>query len=138
MFKERKSSFRKNMAILVCAAFIFMVFPEVTYAATKPSSKRFQFPEEFILFISTVFSFASPNSSPLGYDLGFICSLSRNKPKLPRQARNGQGIPNGQVVQNDQGDQDSQGDQNGQEQNGLINGHGNSTSKKKPKGKGDD
>lgn len=120
MFKERKSSFRKNMAILVCTAFIFMVFPEVTYAATKPSYKKFQFPEESILFIFTVFSFASSNLSPLGYDLAFSRSLSRNRLRFPKQA---------EIVQDDQDDQ---------EQNGLFNGHGNSTSKKKPKGKGDD
>jgi len=120
MFKERKSSLRKNMVFLVCVAFIFMIFPEVTHAATKPSSERFPFPEESISLIHSVFSFASMNLSHLGYDLAFIYSQSSNKPKLPQQAKNGKG------------------NKNGHKQNSSFNSSGNSTSKKKPKSKDDD
>ncbi len=120
MFKERKSSLRKNMVFLVCVAFIFLIFPEVTQAATKPSSERFPFPQESISLISVVFSFASLNLSPLGYDLGLFYCLSKNKPKPPKQAKNGKG------------------NKNGQKQNGSFNSSGNSTSKKKPKSKDDD
>lgn len=120
MFKDRKSSLRKNMAFLVCVAFIFMVFPEVTHAATKPSSERFPFPKESISLISAVFSFASLNLSPLGCDLALFYSLSSNKPKLPHQAKNGKG------------------NKNGQKQNSSFNSNGNSTSKKPPEGKDDD
>ncbi len=119
MFKERKSFLRKNMVFLVCVAFILVIFPEATHAATKPSSERFPFPQESTLLISTVFSFASLNLSPLGYDLAFFYSLSSNKPKPPRQTKNGKG------------------NKNGQKQNGSFNSSGNSTSQKKPKGKDD-
>ncbi len=119
MFKERKSSLRKNMVFLVCLAFIFLIFPKTTHAATKPSSERFPFPKESTLLISTVFSFVSLNLSPLGYDLGLFYCLSKNKPKPPIQAKNGKG------------------NKNGHKQNSSFNSSGNSTSKKKPKGKDD-
>jgi len=119
MFKERKNSLRKNMVFLVCLAFIFLIFPEVTQATTKPSSERFPFPKESALLISTVFSFVSLNLSPLGYDLGLFYCLSKNKPKPPIQAKNGKG------------------NKNGHKQNSSFNSSGNSTSKKKPKGKDD-
>ncbi len=117
MFKERKSSFRKNLVFLVCVAFIFLIFPEVTKATTKPSSERFPFPKESTLLISAVFSFASLNLSPLVYDLAFFYSLSSNKPKLSHKAKNGKG------------------NKNGHKQNSSFNSSGNSTSKKKPKSK---
>ena len=117
MFKERKNSLRKNMVFLVCLAFIFLIFPEVTQATPKPSSERFPFPKESTLLISAVFSFASLNLSPLGYDLGLFYCLSKNNPKPPRQAKNGKGS------------------KNGHKQNSSFNSSGNSTSKKKPKGK---
>lgn len=120
MFKERNSSLRKNMVFLVCVAFIFVIFPEFTHAATRSSSERFPFPKESNPLISALFSFASLNLSPLGYDLAFFYSQSSNKPKLPHQAKNGNG------------------EKNGQNQNSSFNGNGNSTSKKPPEGKDDD
>ncbi len=119
MFKERKSSLRKNMVFLVCVAFIFVIFPEATHAATRSSSERFPFTKESTLQISAVFSFAGLNLYPLGYDLAFIYSQSSNKPKLPKQAKNGNG------------------EKKGQKQNSSFNGNGNSTSKKTPEGKDD-
>jgi hypothetical protein len=120
MFKERKSSLRKNMVFLVCVAFIFMIFPEATHAATRSSSERFPFPKESTLLISAVFFFAGLNLSTPAYDLALFCSLSSNTPKLPHQAKNGNG------------------NKNGQKQNSSLNDHGNSTSQKKPKSKDDD
>jgi len=120
MFKERKNSLRKNMVFLVCVAFIFLIFPEATHAATRSSSERFPFPKESTLLISAVFSFACLNLSPLGYDLAFFYILSNNKPKLPHQAKNGEG------------------NKNGQKQNSFFNSSGNSTSQKKPQSKDDD
>lgn len=116
MFKERKSSFKKNMAFLVCVAFILMVFPETTHAATKPSSKRFPFPKESTSFISAVFSFASLNLSPVRYNLAFFYSLSNSNAELPHQANDGNG------------------NKNDQKQNGSVSSNGNSTSKKPPEG----
>ena len=40
MFSKRKRSFTRNMAILVCVAFILVTIPEVTYAAASSSSGR--------------------------------------------------------------------------------------------------
>ena len=120
MFKERKSSLRKNMVFLVCVAFIFLIFPEATHAATRSSSERFPFPEESTLLIYAVFSFVGLNLSPLGYDLAFFYSQSSHKTKLPKQAKNGNG------------------EKNGHKQNSSFKSNGNSTSQKKPKGKDDD
>lgn len=105
------------MAFLVCVAFILMVIPEVTHAATRSSSERFPFPKESIPLISAVFSFAGLNLSPFGYDLAFFCSLSSNQPKLPHQAKN------------------DNGNKNGQKQNSSLNSNGNSTSTKTPQPK---
>jgi hypothetical protein len=117
MFKERKSSLRKNMVFLVCVAFILVIFPEATHAATRSSSERFPFPKESTLLISAVFSFAGLNLSHLGYDLAFIYSQSSNSPKLLQEAKNGNG------------------EKNDQKQNSSLSDHGNSTSKKPPEGK---
>ncbi len=119
MFKIRNSSLRKNVVFLVCVAFIFMIFPEATHAATRSCSERFPFAKESTPLISAVFSFASLNLSPLGYDLAFFYSLSNNKPKPTDQ------------------DENDNGEKNGQQQKGSFNGNGNSTSQKKPKGKDD-
>jgi len=84
MFKEKKSSFRKSMAFLVFVAFIFTVFPEVTHAATNPSSDTYPFPKKYIRFISAIFSFAGLNLSTSAYDLALFYSLgnltSQKKP----------------------------------------------------------
>ena len=119
MFKERKNSFRRNMAILVCVAFISMVFPEVTQAATRSSSERFPFPKESISLISAVISFASLNLSPLGYDLAFFYSLSNNSPILPDESK---------IVK---------WDYYVKKKESFIKSNGNSTSKKPPEGKDD-
>ena len=119
MFKERKSSLRKNMVFLVCVAFILLIFPEVTQATTKPSSERFPFPKESTLLISAVFSFAGLNLYIPVYDLALFYSLSSNKPKLSHQDENGNG------------------EKNDQKQNSSLNDHGNSTSKRPPEGKDD-
>lgn len=87
MFKARTSSLRKNMAILVCAAFILLVFPEVTQAATKPSSRTSHFLKESSPLISAVFSFVSLNSSPLGYDLAFLLGVTNNWLILPDESK---------------------------------------------------
>jgi hypothetical protein len=120
MFKERKSSFKKNMAFLVFVAFIFTFFPEVTHAATKPSSEGFPFLKESIPLISAIFSFASLNLSTSAYDQALFCSLSSNRPKYP---------PRVKIVK---------GNKNGQKPKGSIRSNGNSTSKKPPSSKDDD
>ena len=120
MFKERKSSFRKNMAFLVCVAFILTFFPQTTQAAAKPSSSTFPFPKESIPLISAIFSFASLNLSTSAYDLALFYSLSSNRSKLPKRAKTGRL------------------NRNGQGQKSSFNSLGNSTSLKKPKSKDGD
>jgi hypothetical protein len=87
MFNERKSSFMKNMAFLVCVAFILMIFPQVTHGATRSSSERFPFPKESSPLISAIFSFASLNLSPIGCDLSLFCSVSINSLILPEESK---------------------------------------------------
>ena len=119
MFKERKSSFRKNMALLVFVAFILTVFPEISHAATKPSSNTYPFPKDSIPLISAIFSFASLNLSTSAYDLALFYSLSGPRPKLPPHAK--------KVVV-----------QTGQKNKGSFNSNGNLTSQKKPVSQDDD
>jgi hypothetical protein len=116
MFKVRNSSLRKNVAFLVCVAFILVFFPEVTNAATRSSSERFPFPKESSPLISTVFSFVSLNLSPFGYDLAFFYSLLNNTPIVP--------------------DKDNKDiwDVRGRKK-GYTKSNGNSTSQKKPQDK---
>jgi hypothetical protein len=118
MFKERRSSFRKNIVFLVCITFVLMVFPQVTQAATRSSSKRFSLHKESTPLISAVFSFASLNSSLFGCDLALFYCLSKNAPIPPEQLKKGKG------------------GKDGNKNNGPpVNIGGNSTSKKKPKSK---
>lgn len=83
MFRARTRSFRKNMAILVCATLILLVLPELTHAATKPSSRTSHFLKESSPLISAVFSFISQNLSPFGYELALFCSVSSYTPIVP-------------------------------------------------------
>lgn len=118
MYKKRSNSFKKSMAFLVFVAFIFTVSPEITHAATKPSSKRLTFRKESTRLISNILSFVSLNLSTSAPNLCFICGVSKIKPKLPYQTKNSSRY--------------------GQKQSGFIKGLGNSTSKRKPKSKDND
>ncbi len=40
MFLKGKTTLRKNMAIFVCVAFVFLLLPHVTHAASRSSSKK--------------------------------------------------------------------------------------------------
>lgn len=39
MLTKRKKSLRKNIAILMCVAFVFLFLPDVTHSASSSSSK---------------------------------------------------------------------------------------------------
>lgn len=116
MFRARTRSFRKNMAFLVCVTFILMVFPEVTHAATKPSSRSSHFLKESSPLISAVFSFIRQNLSPFGYDLASSCSVSINSVMVPDK------------------DMDNNWDVRGKKK-GYTKSNGNSTSQKEPQDK---
>lgn len=115
MFRARTRSFRKNMAFLVCVTFILMVFPEVTHAATKPSSRSSHFLKESSPLISAVFSFIRQNLSPFGYDLALFCNVSINSVMVPDK---------------DKDDWDVSG-----KKKGYTKSNGNSTSQKEPQDK---
>jgi phosphotransferase system glucose/maltose/N-acetylglucosamine-specific IIC component len=102
------------MAILVCATLILLVLPEVTHAATKPSSRTSDFLNESSCLISAVFSFISQSLSPFGYDLALFYSLSSYTPIVP--------------------DKDNDYDVKGKKK-GKAKSNGNSTSQKKPEDK---
>lgn len=40
MFVKGKKSLRKNMAIFMCVALVFLLLPDVTHAASRSSSKN--------------------------------------------------------------------------------------------------
>ena len=122
MFKARTRSFRKNMAILVCATLILLAIPEATHAATKTSSRTSDYLKDSSPLISAVFSFLFQNLSPFGYDLTLSYSPSTyslivldKENEDPRSSRN-----NKSSKDNDQG---------------YTNSTGNSTSQKKPEDK---
>jgi len=117
MFKKRKNSFKKSMAILVCVAFISVVLPEVTHAATTPSSTKFPSAKKSFSLFSLVFSFANLNSPLAVYDFVTLYILS-----------NTQGKPHHKPVNNP-------GNKTSKKDDGNFKNHGNSTAKKKPKGK---
>ena len=116
MFEKRMNSFKKNMAILVCVAFISVVIPEVTHAATQPSSTEFPFSKKFFSLFSPVFSLSGLNF-PLGvYDLATLYILSSNHGKPPPKPVNKTGKKNSS-------------------NNSIFKSNDNSTSKKPPKNK---
>ncbi len=116
MYRARTRSFRKYMAILVCATLVLLVFPEVTHAATKPSSRTSHFLNESSPLISAVFSFIRQNLSPFGYDIALFCSISSHTPIVPDKDK--------------KDDLDVKG-----KKNSYARSNGNSTSQKEPEDK---
>ena len=117
MLKKRKSSLKKNMAILVCVAFISLMLPDVTHAASSSSSQEFPFLKQYIFLFSSLFSAANQDIQ-LGI-MAFTAHtiLANKKPKpvtppLPKQDKEGDNDDNDEPVET----------------------NGNSKSKKKPKG----
>jgi hypothetical protein len=104
----------KNMALLVCLAFISMAFPEVTQAATRSSSGTLALPGESTPLISVIFSFVYLSLSTGGYNLAFFCGLPKNKPRPPHEIENITGSRKANIP------------------TGLISSSGNSTSTKTP------
>lgn len=75
MFKTRKNSFKKNMAILACVAFVFASLPAATQAASRHRSPELPFPKESFSLFSPVFSLISLNSPLVAYDLAAVYNL---------------------------------------------------------------
>jgi hypothetical protein len=56
MLKRRNNSFKKNMAVLVCVAFVLMFFSGVTHASAEPSSAKFPSIKKTLPLFSSFFS----------------------------------------------------------------------------------
>ncbi|MGD8535570.1 MAG: hypothetical protein PVF66_06930 [Candidatus Aminicenantes bacterium] len=117
MLKKRKNSLKKEMAILVCVAFISVMLPDVTHAASRSSSPEFPFPEQYLFLFSSLFSTANQNIQ-LGV-MAFIAHtvVAKKKPK---------------PVTPPPPDQDKKGDRKSNDD--PVETNGNSKSKKKPNG----
>jgi len=113
MFKKGKNSLKKNMAILVCVAFVSVIIPEVTHAASRSSSTEFPFPQHIFSLFSPVFSTANHNISLAAYELAAMYILAKKTP-LPNTPPN---------------NADKTGDKNSKD---AVESRGNSSSKKKP------
>jgi len=56
MLKRKKNSSQKNMAVLVCVAFVLMFFSGVTHASAEPSSAKFPSIKKTFPLFSSFFS----------------------------------------------------------------------------------
>ena len=61
MLKRRRSSLKKNVAVLVCVAFISLILPDITHAASRSSSPEFPFIKQYIFLFSSLFSATNYN-----------------------------------------------------------------------------
>jgi len=114
MLKTRKNSFKKNMAILVCLAFISVSFPGVTHATTKSSPIELPFLKKYLSSLSPFFYLLNLNSPSVVYDLAIGYNLStKDKPPSDKS-------------------KDDKKDNNNKD---PYDDHGNSTGKKPANGK---
>lgn len=115
MPEKSKGSLKKGLAILICVAFVSMLFPGVSHAVTKPSSEEFLIPENLFSLISPFLSLVSHNFSAGIYDFAAAYCLSDKdkKPPTPTTEENGK---------------------KKQKSKGSYNDHGNSISKRKANG----
>jgi hypothetical protein len=120
MLKKRKNSLKKNMAILVCIAFISVMLPDVTHAASRSSSPEFPFPKQYLFLFSSLFSAANHNIQlgVMAFTAHTVLANKKPKPVTP---------PPPPPKQDKEGDKNSNDD--------PVGSSGNSKSKKKPNGK---
>ncbi len=118
MLKKRRNSLKKNMAILVCVAFISVMLPDVTHAASSSSSQEFPFIKQYLFLFSSLFSTANHNIQlgVMAFTTHAILAKKKQEPvTLPPP------------------DPDKKGDKNSNDD--PVENKGNSKSKKKPNGK---
>jgi hypothetical protein len=122
MLKERKDFLKKSLAILGCAAFISMSFSGVAQAATKSSSKEFRNPEKLFSLISPFLCLVGHDFSLGLYDSATAyCLLDKDKNPPPKTE--------------EKGTTEETGKQKQENKDSYYDKSGNSTSKKKPRGK---
>ena len=117
MLKRRRSSLKKNVAVLVCVAFISLILPDITHAASRSSSPEFPFIKQYIFLFSSLFS-ATNNNLQLGvmaFTARTILAKKEPKPVTPPPSN-----------------QDENGDKNSNDDPAETK--GNSKPKKKPNG----
>ncbi|UCE22258.1 MAG: hypothetical protein JSV46_08640 [Candidatus Aminicenantes bacterium] len=119
MLKKRKSSLKKNMAILVCVAFICLMFPDVSHAASRSSSLEFPFIKQYIFLFSSLFS-AANHDIQFGIMAFTTHTILANKKPEPV-------TPPSPPPKEDEDDKKSKDD--------PVETEGNSKPKKKPNGK---
>ncbi len=119
MSVKRKSSLKKNMAILVCVAFISLMLPDVTHAASDSSSLEFPFIKQYIFLFSSLFSAASQDIQ-FGIMAFTTHTILANKEPKPVTS------PPPPVQDDNKNDKKSNDD--------PVQTEGNSKPKKKPKG----
>lgn len=117
MVKKRMNSLKKNIAILVCVAFISVLLPEVTHAATPLSPTKFPFSKKSFSLFSPVFSFANLDFPLAVCAVTTVYILLKNYGKTHHKPVN------------------TPGKKNAKKNNNIIKNVGNSTSKKPPKNK---
>ena len=108
------------MAILVCVAFVSLMFPDVTHAASSSSSLEFPFIKQYIFLFSSLFSAASQDIQfgIMALTTHTILAGKKPKPVTP---------PPPPPPEDDQDDKKSNDD--------PVQTEGNSKPKKKPNGK---
>ncbi len=105
------------MAILVCVAFISLMFPDVTHAASSSSSQEFPFIKQYIFLFSSLFSAANHDIQfgIMAFTTHTILANKKPKPVTPPPAQD-----------DNKNDKKSNDD--------PVETEGNSKPKKKPKG----
>lgn len=119
MLKRRRNSLKKNVAVLVCVAFISLILPDVTYASSSSSSPEFPFIKQYIFLFSSLFSATNYNLQlgVMAFTARTILAKKEPKPVTPPPPPS---------------HPDKNGDKNSNDDSTGIK--GNSKPKKKPNG----
>ena len=133
MLKTKKRPLKKNVAILVCAAFISASFLGVTHAATRHSPREYYSPYKSFSSYRPVFSLINFNSPLVVIDPAMAYSLSVKDKKPPKKSD--QTDPADQTDPTETPDPTTITEQEKEDASSSYNGNGNSGSRKKAKSK---
>ncbi len=73
---KRINPLNRNIAVLVCVAFISLIIPEITHAASQPSSSQSCFPKNSFPFLIPFFSSVNPAFTFIPFSPGMLNSLA--------------------------------------------------------------
>ena len=122
MFTKRVNSLTRNMAVLVCVAFISVLFPEVTHAASQPFSSKPPLLKNSLSSLSPFLFSVNPIFTIIPFNPVTVNILSPVDKKPVDNPANTQG-------DNKSSDQEDKKDKK------SYNDHGNSTSTRPANGK---